>query len=90
MTNLQILSVEGNCGINDEGIKNLNLIKLNANCNSIITNINHMTNLQILQACDCGINNEGIKNLNLIELYAYGNNNITHINHMTNLKIYLW
>ena len=37
MTNLQILIAMYNCGISDEGIKDLNLIKLNAFNNNKIT-----------------------------------------------------
>ena len=43
-----------------------------------ITNVNHMTNLKILDADgDCGIDNKGISKLNLIELHVAGNEKIT-------------
>ena len=88
MTNLQILDASWECGIDDNGIKNLNLIKLNASDNPKITDVNHMTNLQILYAYwYCGIDDNGIKNINLIKLYASYNSKITNINHMTNLQI---
>ena len=45
MTKLQVLCACFNCGIDDNGIKDLNLIKLNTSYNSKITNVNHMTNL---------------------------------------------
>src|SRR5205807_10203704 len=62
MTNLKKLCAKGSCGINDNGIQNLNLIELNAHDNSKITNVNHMTNLKKLWAnLDCGINDDGIK-----------------------------
>ena len=64
-------------GINDNGIKNLNLFKLYASWNSKIINVNHMNNLQILYECgNCGINDEGVKDLNLIELNSNGNHKI--------------
>jgi hypothetical protein len=47
MTNLTTLNAEGNCGIDDNGIKNLNLIKLFASANRKITDVTHMTNLKI-------------------------------------------
>ena len=37
MTNLKILTATGNCGIGDNGIKDLNLIKLDAWNNPRIT-----------------------------------------------------
>jgi hypothetical protein len=37
VTNLKILHAEGNCGIGDQGIQNLNLIKLYASDNPKIT-----------------------------------------------------
>ena len=91
MTKLQILDascVYLECGIGDNGIKNLNLIELYAADNKKIKNVNHMTNLKILNASwSCGINDVGIKDLNLIKLNAKYNPKITDVNHMTNLKI---
>ncbi len=49
MTNLRILSIDGNSGVSDKGIRKLNLISLYANKNNKITDLNHMTNLRILQ-----------------------------------------
>ena len=61
---------------------------LDATNNKKITNVNYMTNLQILNASwGCGIGDNGIKHLNLIELYASDNLKITNVNHMTNLQI---
>src|SRR5205085_1961745 len=77
------------CRIDNEGIKNLtNLIELYATNNNKITNINHMSNLQKLDAYgDCGIDDNGIKNLtNLIFLNASVNPKITNINHMRHLQ----
>ena len=87
LTSLQILWASGDSGIDDNGIKNLNLIELYANNNPRITNVNHLTNLQILWAnYNSGIDDIGIKNLNLIELYASNNPKITNANHLTNLQ----
>ena len=59
MTKLKVLYASHKSGINDEGIKNLNLEKLNAYNNSKITNVNHMTKLKELDARgDCGIDDE--------------------------------
>lgn len=91
MTNLQTLYASAGfpigrgypiaryCGINNEGIENLNLKKLFAANNSGITNVNHMSNLKILDASQyCGLNNEGIKDLNLIDLIFQNNTKITN------------
>ena len=88
MTKLQILDIHGMCGIDNNGIKHLNLIELGAFNNRKITNINHMTKLQILDASyDCGLDNNSIKDLNLINLDVWNNPKITNVNHMTNLQI---
>ena len=83
-------------GIADEGIIDLNLRCLIADGNHQITNVNHMTNLEILHVETiplvrsggfvCGIGNDGIKNLNLRVLAAKNNPDITNVNHMTNLE----
>ena len=88
MTKLQVLHAGNDCGIDDNGIKDLNLIELNAFNNSKITNVNHMTKLQILYARgDCGIDDNGIKDLNLIKLDSSDNSKITTVNHMTKLQV---
>jgi len=72
-----------NCGIDDEGIKDLNLERLQIYDNSKITNANHMTKLKELDASDnCGIDDGGIKNLNLKKLNVYNNTKITNVNHI--------
>ena len=87
MINLKILDASGDCGINDNGIKNINLEKLYVSYNHKITNVNHMTKLKILDAsCGCGIDDDGIEDLNLEYLNAVANPKITSENHMTNLK----
>ena len=66
MTKLQILDAPGNCGVDDNGIKDINLVELHAPDNPKITNVNHMTKLQILDASSTsGIIDDGIKAINL-------------------------
>jgi len=97
MTNLKELNAsmcflddpggKGGYGIDDNGIKNINLEKLYVSYNHKITNVNHMTKLKILDAsCGCGIDDDGIEDLNLEYLNAVANPKITSENHMTNLK----
>lgn len=87
MTNLQILNASGKCGIDDSGIMDLNLIKLDSSYNKKITKLNHMSKLIKLNASSiCGITDDSIKNLNLIKLIAINNPNITNVNHMTRLR----
>jgi len=91
MTNLKVLiagGFNGDCGIGDDGIKDINLEKLEASCNQKISNVNHMTNLkELLARNDCGIDDRGIININLEKLDADCNPRITNVNHMTNLKV---
>jgi len=78
MTRLKELYATGMCGIDDNGIGNNNLEKLDASYNQKITNVNHMTKLKKLEAYgDCGIDDDGIKNLNLEILCANYNVRIT-------------
>jgi len=61
MKHLKELNASDDCGIGNEGIKDCDLVILNAN-NKKITNVNHMKNLKELYAYyDCGIGDEGIK-----------------------------
>src|SRR5436309_652283 len=63
MINLKELNARDNCVINQKGIQNLNLIKLNVRYNSKITDVSMMTLLKELDASDnCGIDQNGIKN----------------------------
>jgi hypothetical protein len=65
------------------------LTELHVYDNPHITNLNHITNLKILNVGGCfnEINDDGIKNLtNLIKLSANNNPYITNVNHMINLK----
>ena len=65
------------------------IIKLNAGNNKKITNVNHLINLQILNAeGGCGIDNRGLRSLtNLTELDASCNIKITDVKHLINLRI---
>ena len=80
MKNLIELDCE-NCGINDNGIKDLyNLKNLKASYNKNITNINHMKNLIELEARDASGELYNLQMLN----FSF-NKNIKDINHMENL-----
>src|SRR5579872_7253703 len=77
------------CLINNEEIKNLPLTKTKLFINSyeFITEIKHMTTLEVLDICGASeIDDDQIQYLNLRILYADYNNKITKISHMTNLK----
>ena len=90
LSKLKILNCFRDCGIDQEGIKNLQLIEeLDASYNKKIKNVNHLTKLKILNCSnDCGIDQEGIKDLQLIEeLDASYNEKIKDVNHLTKLKI---
>ena len=55
MINLQKLNASRNCGIDNDGIKGLNLIELYVSNNPKITNVNWMKKIQKLDASgDCG------------------------------------
>ena len=47
MTKLQILNACGDCGIDDDSLKNLNLVKLNALYNPKIKNIDIILSIRI-------------------------------------------
>ena len=91
---LKILYCSENCEIDQNGISQLNLMKLYAHNNEKIKNVNHMKNtLKILNCSgsNCAIDQNGISELNLIKLYASENNKIKNVNHMKNtLKILDW
>ena len=79
------------CGIDQNGIIELNLIELSAQGNKKIENVNHMKNTLKKLDCSCnsGIDQNGISELNLIELNALENKKIKNINHMKEtLKIF--
>lgn len=64
-------------------------IKLYAGNNANITDINHLIDLQILNAWgNCGIDDIGLRKLtNLTKLNAGDNERITNINHLAKLQI---
>ena len=70
LTKLKILDCYGDCGIDQEGSKDLQFIEeLFAYDNKKIKNVNHLTKLKILDCSnDCGIDQEGIKDLQLVEI----------------------
>ncbi len=77
------------CGVKQEGIANLKLIKsLNVSNNDMITNVNHLSLLEELDIShECGVNQEGISDLKLIKiLNIHCNIKITNINHLSNLE----
>ena len=88
ITDLFDIRVEYLQNLNDDVLLNYKFaLRLYACSNPKISNINHMSNLKVLNASrKCGIDCYGVKNLNLEVLYAYDNPKITNINHMTNLK----
>ena len=88
MRNLKVLHAFGHCGIDQEGIVGLDLVKLNAGNNTKIKNVSYMRNLKVLHAFGhCGINQEGIAGLDLVELYAGYNTKINNVSYMRNLKV---
>jgi hypothetical protein len=88
MRSLKFLDASFNCGIDDTGITDLDLIELNANSNPKITNVSWMCNLKKLYAFSgCGIDDAGIAGLDLTELDAHFNPKITNVSFMRNLKM---
>ena len=68
----------------------INLTKLDASKNPKIATVNHLVNLEILNAYggDCGINDAGIMQcVNLKSLNATHNPKITNINNLVKLEI---
>src|SRR6201996_8498168 len=87
---LKKLNVGGNCGIDQNGIKDLHLTELNASGNKKIKDVSQMAStLKILNAnYHCGINQNSIRDLHLTELYAYDNEKIKDVSQMVStLKI---
>lgn len=88
--NLKVLHINGR--INNDNISILtNLTELDMSCNNEITDLNRLTNLQILRTSSdnifsCAIGNNGIKSLtNLTELTIKNTKKITDVNHLVNL-----
>ena len=88
-THLEQLHAGALTDISDKDIRDLtNLTFLNAYHNPLITNVNHLTKLKVLDATmRSGIDDVGLYNLNLKELHVWGNIKITNLNHMTTLEI---
>src|ERR1700753_1849975 len=81
---LKILDARYNCGIDQNGIKDLHLTKLYASGNEKIKDVSQMTStLKILYASyNCGIDQNGIKDLYLTKLYASDNEKIKDVSQM--------
>ncbi len=85
---LRSLNCGGNCRIDNNSVKSLDLEKLDVSNNRMVSVINHMTKLKILIARgDSGISDESIKEMDLEELDITDNELVTDIRHMKKLKI---
>ena len=83
MKNLKRLKAWGHfCGIDQNGIKGLDLIELDITDNPKITDVSFMKNLKklIAEGPLCGINNNSIKGLNLCTLNVLSNLNFKDTN----------
>ena len=75
------------CGIDQNGIRELQLVYFSAN-NPRIKDVSFMQHLKILYAeSSSGIDQNGIMGLDLTEFYARGNYKINNVSFMRNLKI---
>jgi len=74
--------------LTDDILQNYPFIKvLRASRNPTITNVNHMSKLEILIAeGENGIDTASIANINLKILHAWDNSGITDVNHMSRLE----
>src|ERR1700744_5362350 len=88
---LKILDARYNCGIDQNGIKDLHLTELNASDNEKIKDVSQMAStLKILDAnYNCGIDQNGIKDLHLTELNAFGNKKIKDVSQMASTLKFL-
>lgn len=84
---LKVLDALGwSCGLDDEGILNLNLSHLNISKNLNIRCLKHMSNLKELDASFSVINDRRIRDLKKItKLNMSGNQYIESLNHMVEL-----
>ena len=80
---LKILNAGGNCGIDQNSIKDLHLTELDAYNNEKIKDVSQTAStLKILYAnYNCGIDQNGIKDLHLTKLNVSGNEKIKDVNH---------
>ena len=89
MKNLKKLYINNICGIDQNGIKGLDLIELDVDNNKKIKDISYMKNLKKLSAIgDCGIDQNGIMGLNLIELSATNNIKIKDVSTYRNKTMF--
>lgn len=87
ITNLKILWARNKCGINQEGIKGLNLIELCITNNKSISNVSWMINLKKLEAGgESSLWQYGLGKLDLVQLDVCNNQSIIHVAWMTNLR----
>src|SRR6201994_3036111 len=86
---LKILDASYNCGIDQNGIKDLHLTKLYVSGNKKIKDVSQMTStLKILYVSHkCGIDQNGIKDLHLTELCVINNEKINVSQMASILKI---
>jgi hypothetical protein len=64
MKSLKKLGATGICGISQDSINGLDLVKLYAGFNPKITDVSHMKSLNVLNASgNCGINQNGVYKL---------------------------
>jgi len=90
LNKLEELNISGRCRVNQEGIKDLKLVKnLNASWNDNIKDVNYLDKLEVLniQGMYCGVNQEGIKKLKLVKnLNISYNDKIKDVNHLDKLE----
>jgi len=91
LVKLEELNISGhNCKVNQEGIKDLKLVKkLDAHNNEKIKDVNHLSKLEKLDISghNCGVNQEGIKDLKIVKnLNASCNEKIKDVNHLGKLE----
>lgn len=83
MTNLKKLNCSNYwlypSSISDENVQTLNLTELYTDYNLKIINVQHMTNLKILECRgSCGIQYQNIKHLKLYKLVCINNSKMMH------------
>ena len=89
-TKLKRLVISEGCGVGDDGIQGCtNLENLNAGSNNLITTLNHLKMLRVLDISETGgVKNIGIRGCtDLVELTFCENPSITKFNHLKKLRI---
>ncbi len=84
---LQVLHCARYSGIDNDSIANLNLTELNFTDNPYITQIGHMTNLQVLYCENSNIESGEFANLKLIILNCNNCPNVSHVSHFNLIKL---